>query len=295
MLLSQLIETWLREVHATNVTERSHKVVSTAVYNHLIPAVADLQADASAKELLVRLNKITYASTRKSMLSVLNNALDYAVICEQIMHNPATSLRKYLKKSDYIYKPFSVLPKQKWGKFFYDIEQMPYRKTTKVLFWAIAYSALRRSEATQSLKAEFDFNAGIWTIPASRMKNKREHIVYLAPTLQLMLTELFDSNDSQYAFPSSHENGGKPLATWAAYQILRKSKYEKKQTLHGLRKIFSSHAHESKLFSSDAIELSIDHKIRGVRGVYNVAKYETERRQLAKWYGRELDRWRGLD
>lgn len=294
MLLSEIIENWLCEIHVANVSKRSYRVTRSATHRHLIPLISDLQTDATAKVLLERINKISHASIRRRMLAVLNNAIDYAVICEHASHNPAASLQKYIKKSDYVYKPFAVLPKQKWADFFHDIERMPYRKTTKTLFWAIAYSALRRSEATQALKSEFDFDAGVWTVPAARMKNKREHIVYLAPTLQLMLTELFSSNDSQYAFPSSHENGEKPLATWAAYQILRKSEYEKKQTLHGLRKIFSSHAHESGLFSSDAIELSIDHKIQGVRGVYNVAKYETERRQLAKWYGSELDRLRQI-
>lgn len=39
-----------------------------------------------------------------------------------------------------------------------------------------------------------------------------------------------------------------------------------------------------------AIDLSIDHKISGVRGIYNIAKYKAERRQLAKWYRRELDK-----
>lgn len=294
MFVLEIIENWLRDVHAVNVTDRSHEVVRAAVCKHLIPVVLGLKADASAKELLSIFNSIEHANTRKRMLSVLNNAFDYAIVCGQITHNPAASLQKYIKKSDYICKSFAVLPKQNWAKFFYDIEQMTYRKTTKILFWAIAYSALRRSEATQALKSEFDFNIGIWTVPASRMKNKREHSVYLAPTLQLMLSELFSSNESQYAFPSSHKNGERPLANWAAYQILIKSGYQKKQTIHGLRKIFSSHAHESGLFSVDAIELSIDHKINGVRGVYNLAKYEQERKQLAKWYGNEIDRWRGL-
>ncbi len=295
MLISEIIQNWLRDVHAVNVTTRSHKVISEAVYNHLIPAVEELRvSNANAKELLLRLNSIKHASTRRSMLSVLSNSFDYAVICEQATHNPAISLRKYIKKNDYIYKPFAVLPKSQWQRFFYDIEQMTYPKITKTLFWTIAYSALRRAEATSALKSEFDFNAETWTVPANRMKNKKEHIVYLSPTLKLMLVELFSSNSSKYAFPSSHKGADKPLADWAAYAILRKSRYNKKQTLHGLRKIFSSHAHESGLFNSDAIELSIDHRIRGVRGVYNVAQYEQERRHLAKWYGSELDRWRGI-
>lgn len=294
MFLSQIIEKWLREVHAVNVKASTHAGLKNAIENHLMPKIDGLDESVSAQKLLVLLNEIPPAATRKRILGALKNAIDYAVICGHMTHNPAASLNNYIKKSDYVYTPYAVLPKQQWAKFFYDIEHMPYSKTTKVLFWAIAYTALRRAEATQALKSEFDFNVGTWTVPASRMKNKSEHIVYLAPTLQLMLVELFNSNNSLYAFPSPQKGGEKPLANWTTYQILRKSDYVKKQTLHGLRKIFSSHAHESLLFSIDAVEISIDHKIAGVRGIYNVAKYEAERRQLARWYGLELDKWRGL-
>ena len=65
-------------------------------------------------------------------------------------------------------------------------------------------------------------------------------------------------------------------------------------TIHGLRKVFSTHAHESGRWSVDAIELQLAHVIPGVRGVYNKAYLLDERRRLMIWYASEIQSWRRI-
>jgi integrase len=54
-------------------------------------------------------------------------------------------------------------------------------------------------------------------------------------------------------------------------------------TVHDLRRTASTHLNEQG-FNSDAIEACLNHTMRGVRGVYNKAKYEKERvEMMRKW------------
>lgn len=62
-------------------------------------------------------------------------------------------------------------------------------------------------------------------------------------------------------------------------------------TVHGVRKIFSTVAHESDQFSIDAIELQLAHEITGVRGVYNRARYIEQRKNLVEWWANQVDEW----
>ena len=54
-------------------------------------------------------------------------------------------------------------------------------------------------------------------------------------------------------------------------------------TVHDLRRTASTHLNEQG-FNSDAIEACLNHTAKGVRGVYNKAKYEKERTEMMqKW------------
>nr|DAT67045.1 MAG TPA: Integrase [Caudoviricetes sp.] len=138
---------------------------------------------------------------------------------------------------------------------------------------------------------EFDFERRVWTIPAERMKMRRPHVVPLAPPvcrlLQAWLAERKRSGiSSSLLFDGI--GGHRPL------HVITQAGWRGRMTIHGLRKVFSTHAHESGRWSVDAIELQLAHVIPGVRGVYNKAYLLDERRRLMIWYAREIQRWRRI-
>jgi integrase len=54
-------------------------------------------------------------------------------------------------------------------------------------------------------------------------------------------------------------------------------------TLHDLRRTASTHLHEME-FASDVIEAALNHRIPGIRGIYNRARYaEPRKRMLQQW------------
>jgi integrase len=62
-------------------------------------------------------------------------------------------------------------------------------------------TAARTSEVLNAKWAEFDLDAGLWTIPAERMKARREHRVALSNRALAITKELSAARSSEHVFP----------------------------------------------------------------------------------------------
>ena len=73
---------------------------------------------------------------------------------------------------------------------------------TRSLLWFVAMTGCRTGEARYAVWSEFDFDEALWTIPANRMKARREHVVPLAPAVVALLTDLKKiSGTRPFVFP----------------------------------------------------------------------------------------------
>jgi integrase len=74
----------------------------------------------------------------------------------------------------------------------------------------------RVNEVCQAAWAEFDLEAGTWTIPASRSKGKRDHLIPLGPLAVGLLEELRAVYPSPWLFPARNVPGAsKPWGSTA--------------------------------------------------------------------------------
>ena len=162
-------------------------------------------------------------------------------------------------------------------------------RAAETAFWLIAYTAVRRGEAALAGVDEFDLADGLWTIPAARMKMRREHLVPLAPQVATLLAGWLAYRE-QVGITGDKMFG--ELQGWMILDVLTKARWRGRMTIHGWRKVFSTHAHESGLWPVDAIEMQLAHIIGRVRGVYNKVLLLPERRKLMAWYADEIDKWR---
>lgn len=158
-----------------------------------------------------------------------------------------------------------------------------------VAFWLVAYTAVRRGEALKAEISEFDFESQIWTIPAKRVKTRKPHIVPLSNQVIALLLKWIAWRKKQGVTNKRLFDNLNCLLP-----LVYKVGYKKRMSIHGWRKVFSTHAHESGLWSIDAIELQLSHTIQGVRGVYNKAMLLDERRRLLQWYADEIDKWQNI-
>jgi integrase len=120
-------------------------------------------------------------------------------------------------------------------------------------------TATRTSEVLNAKWEEFDLNAGLWTIPAERMKARREHRVALSNRALTIVKELSAARSSEYVFPG--QKPGRPLSNMAMLMLLERMGRRGAITAHGFRSTFSDWASEVSPFSSELRETALAHTI----------------------------------
>ena len=143
---------------------------------------------------------------------------------------------------------------------------------------------MRPSEASGTRWEEIDLDAKLWTIPAERMKAKREHIVPLsAQALELLDTMEPISKHREYVFPSRNDPK-KNMNSQTANAALKRIGYGGKLVAHGLRSIASTAMNEHG-WNADIIESALAHIDKNeVRRAYNRSTYLNQRRELMSWW-----------
>lgn len=149
---------------------------------------------------------------------------------------------------------------------------------------------VRPSEASGTRWIEIDLNAKLWTIPAERMKAKREHIVPLSfEALDILEVMKPISAHREYVFPS-RTNPKQPMNSQTANAALKRIGYGGKLVAHGLRSIASTAMNEAG-FNADVIEAALTHSDKNeVRKAYNRSTYLQQRVELMNWWGNEIHR-----
>jgi integrase len=158
----------------------------------------------------------------------------------------------------------------------------------------LALTAARPGELRLATWTEVDLSAGVWTVPAGRMKMRQPHRAPLAPQSVALLESLrADSlarnQDTTFILPS--ERPGRPLSEAAFGTALRIMGFPASvHTPHGFRSSFSTIANESGLWNYDAVERALAHQDGSdVRRAYCRADWFEERRSLMNWWASQID------
>jgi integrase len=78
----------------------------------------------------------------------------------------------------------------------------------------------RVNELIQAPWREFDLDASLWTLPATRVKAKRDHLLPIAPTFGALLRELREAYPGDWLFPARNvAQAGKPWGTSAMAHV----------------------------------------------------------------------------
>ncbi|MGX0000166.1 integrase [Pantoea piersonii] len=144
---------------------------------------------------------------------------------------------------------------------------------------------VRPSEASGAKWTEINFENKLWTIPATRMKAKREHIIPLSPQALYILEVMRPvSAHSEHIFPSRN-NPKQSMNSQTANAALKRIGYGGRLVAHGLRSIASTALNEAN-FNSDVIESALAHSDKNeVCRAYNRSIYLEKRVELMNWWG----------
>ncbi len=141
-------------------------------------------------------------------------------------------------------------------------------------------TAARTNEVIKAVPEEFDLVNATWTIPASRMKAKREHRVPLSPRAVEIVREMLARNGI-YVFPGAQP--GKPLSNMTMLYVLERMHID--VTVHGFRSSFRDWAAERTAFSHEVCEMALAHTIS------NAAEAAYRRGDLFEKRRKLMDSW----
>jgi integrase len=138
----------------------------------------------------------------------------------------------------------------------------PLQATAARALEMVIYTGLRTTETLGARWDEIDLAAGVWTVPASRMKMKKEHRVPLAAPALSILKGLQATQTSGYVFPSpnSTERRPRPLSNMAMLTLLKRMK-RTDITPHGFRSTFRDWAGEQTNFPREVCEMALAHSV----------------------------------
>ena len=216
----------------------------------------------------------------------LKRIFDYAVEKDLVTSNPAQ-----LIKPKFIGKTKARKRALKPGEircFLRTLNASSIQRQFKLALQIGLATLTRKSELRLAEWTDIDLEAGQWYIPPENTKMDTEHIVFMSTQVTEMFRELkVLACGSRFVLPGRSVH--KPLNKTTLNNALYRVTFDVPPfTIHDLRRTASTVLHNNN-FLSDAIEISLGHKILGIRGVYNAAEYADQRRPMLQWWSDYID------
>ena len=211
---------------------------------------------------------------------------DLARVTGRTTHNPLEGLHRFLltkPPTNYAHVPPAELP-----ALLRALRAYPSATDVRIGLHLLSMLACRPSEMRLARWSEFDLDKALWTIPAERMKRRREHVFPLPRQAVALLRDLHHLTGSYSLLFPGRSDTTKPRSDTVFLMALRRLGYEGRQTGHGFRHIASTILNEHG-FDENHIEAQLSHVKEGVAGVYNKAQYLEQRVVMMQWYADHLD------
>ncbi|MFT5449572.1 MAG: integrase [Gammaproteobacteria bacterium] len=235
------------------------------------PQIGKHKVDAVTTEDIVKVLTplwTTKTETAKRLQGRIENILDYAAAHKyRDPLNPARwrgHLDKLLPKPSRVKKvvhhpsmPYPDVP-----AFMSELSNTPSSSSLALQF--LILTATRTSEVLQAEWSEVDLAEALWTIPAERMKARREHRVPLSEAAVTVLRALPHFEANPHIFPGARQ--GRPLSNMAMLQLMRGMEYgvngdKGNYVPHGFRSSFRDWSGEVSSFPRDVAEMALAHVI----------------------------------
>ncbi len=147
-------------------------------------------------------------------------------------------------------------------------------------------TAARSGEVRHARWDEIDADAGLWIVPAQRMKAKREHRAALSPRALALLEQMPRIVGCPVIFPGMRNQ---PLSDMSLSAVLKRMGLGH-YTVHGFRSTFRDWAAEHTDHDRDVVEMALAHTIGSkVEAAYRRGDMLAKRQKLmadwAEWCG----------
>lgn len=285
-IFSTVTANWFK-MKSKSVTEDYAKDIWRSLDKDVFPAIGTMPVqEIKARTIVEALEPIKARGaleTVRRLVQRINEIMIYAVNTGLIDANPASGVGMAFEKPKKQNMP--TLRPEELPKLMRSLVMSNLSISTRCQIEWQLLTLVRPSEASGARWAEIDLVAKLWTIPAERMKAKREHIVPLSPqALEVLEIMKPISHHREHVFPSRNDPK-QPMNSQTANAALKRIGFGGKLVAHCLRSIASTAMNEAGL-NSDVIEAALAHSDKNeVRKAYNRSVYLPQRVELMDWWG----------
>ncbi len=271
----------------TSVTADYAKDIWRSLEKDVFPSIGEIPVqEIKARKLVEALEPIKARGaleTVRRLVQRINEIMIYAVNTGLIDANPASGVGMAFEKPKKQNMP--TLRPEELPKLMRSLAMSNLSVATRCLIEWQLLTLVRPSEASGTRWVEIDLETKLWTIPAKRMKAKREHIVPLSlQAIDILEVMKPISAHREHVFPSRNDPK-LPMNSQTANAALKRIGYGGKLVAHGLRSIASTAMNEEG-FNADVIEAALAHTDKNeVRKAYNRSTYLKKRIDLMDWWG----------
>ena len=285
-IFSTVAANWF-QIKSKSVTEDYAKDIWRSLDKDVFPTIGSIPVqEIKARTIVEALEPIKARGaleTVRRLVQRINEIMIYAVNTGLIDVNPASGVGMAFEKPKKQNMP--TLRPEELPRLMRSLVMSNLSVATRCLIEWQLLTLVRPSEASGARWAEIDLDAKLWTIPAERMKARREHIVPLSQQA-LDILELMKpiSAQREHVFPSRNDPK-QAMNSQTANAALKRIGYGGKLVAHGLRSIASTAMNEAG-FNPDIIEAALAHSDKNeVRRAYNRSTYLVQRPEIMTWWG----------
>lgn len=172
-----------------------------------------------------------------------------------------------------------AVPVKDMPKFFQSLQQKEGTAARALEF--LVLTAARSGEVRGAQWSEIDLAKKIWTVPAERMKAKREHRVPLSTQAIDMLKSLPSKKTGGLVFPGSKATA--KLSDMSLTAVMRRMEMD--AVPHGLRSSFRDWVGEETSFPREVAEMALAHTVgNAVEAAYRRGDlFEKRRLMMQDW------------
>ncbi|PZU44640.1 MAG: integrase [Sphingomonas sp.] len=220
--------------------------------------------------------------TSKRLKSDVSNVFQFAIPDGKASIDPTHGLNRALKAKPKV-RHHAALSPAGLGELTLQIDHYDGETVTRLGLQFTLLTAVRTKE-TRFMRWE-EIDGAMWRIPPERMKMKRPHIVPLSKQALEVLAEVRKLSRGDLVFSTDDTAMSENTMLFALYRM----GYHGKQTVHGLRTLFSTIANE-KGWNADWIEMQLAHDEEDdSREAYNAAEYLPGRTEMLQWWADYVD------
>ena len=263
------------------------------VHANLLPrwegVALDDMTTASIREFLYDLRDRRGVSAAHHARGWIKRIFDYAVEHELCSSNPAIQIAKA--------RIGPTSRRDRWAtvaelrRYLTALYQAHAYRGYKLALHLLLMLATRKNELCGASWSEIDLEAGEWRIPSTRMKNAKDHLVFLPAQAVVMLQELRHlGGGSEWVLPmpSNNRRPMHPNNLDATHHAALLAGGIDDYHIHDHRHTASTHL-RNRGHTPEVVEVALSHAIPGIAGIYAHADFRQQRREMLQEWADFLD------